>query len=238
MSLPRTHPTPCRREARPAPGAATRRPGAAGRRCERVIGIDIDASRLSLAAHNARVYDVSDRVQWLHGDFMALAPHLRADVVFLSPPWGGPRCACPRVRDPRPGEANRSPPSSAHSLVRWRRSAHPHWRLARSGGRYTEAEVFDIDTMMGGLDGSAILRAALRVAPNVAYFLPKNADLRQVQLLATEAGVQLRWEKCLLNDHIKGLMAYFGFEEEQEADEAEAEEAEAQAVEREPTGTE
>jgi trimethylguanosine synthase len=36
------------------------------------------------------VYGVADRIEFIHGDFTALAPRLRADVVFLSPPWGGP----------------------------------------------------------------------------------------------------------------------------------------------------
>ena len=38
--------------------------------------------------------------------------------------------------------------------------------------------------VMGGLDGEQILRDALRVAPNVAYFLPKNVDPTQIELCA------------------------------------------------------
>jgi len=58
--------------------------------CERVLAIDLDLPRLLLAQHNARVYGVADRIEFVHGDFTALAPRLRADVIFLSPPWGGP----------------------------------------------------------------------------------------------------------------------------------------------------
>ncbi|KAK9502399.1 hypothetical protein O3M35_011182 [Rhynocoris fuscipes] len=58
--------------------------------CERVIAIDIDPHKIELARNNARVYGVADRIQFIVGDFMALAPKLIADVVFLSPPWGGP----------------------------------------------------------------------------------------------------------------------------------------------------
>ena len=39
---------------------------------------------------NARVYGVDDRIEFVVGDFLKLAPKLVADVVFLSPPWGGP----------------------------------------------------------------------------------------------------------------------------------------------------
>lgn len=36
------------------------------------------------------MYGVDDRIQFIIGDFFALAPTLKADVIFLSPPWGGP----------------------------------------------------------------------------------------------------------------------------------------------------
>ncbi|CAB1317504.1 unnamed protein product [Coregonus sp. 'balchen'] len=57
---------------------------------KRVLAIDIDPVRLALAQHNAQVYKVAERIEFVQGDFLKLAPHLRADVVFLSPPWGGP----------------------------------------------------------------------------------------------------------------------------------------------------
>uniref|UniRef100_A0A8C5F8J9 Trimethylguanosine synthase n=1 Tax=Gadus morhua TaxID=8049 RepID=A0A8C5F8J9_GADMO len=68
---------------------------------KRVIGIDIDASRLALARHNAEVYGVADRIDFLLGDFLQLAPGLRGDVVFLSPPWGGPDYLTAEVFDIR-----------------------------------------------------------------------------------------------------------------------------------------
>ncbi|KAE9545624.1 hypothetical protein AGLY_001167 [Aphis glycines] len=58
--------------------------------CELVIAIDIDPKKIEIARHNAELYGVADRIQFIIGDFFALAPTLKADVVFLSPPWGGP----------------------------------------------------------------------------------------------------------------------------------------------------
>ncbi|OAQ22931.1 S-adenosyl-L-methionine-dependent methyltransferase, partial [Linnemannia elongata AG-77] len=58
--------------------------------CHRVIAIDIDPVRLACARHNARIYGVEDRIEFICGDYMTLLPRLKADVVFLSPPWGGP----------------------------------------------------------------------------------------------------------------------------------------------------
>ncbi|KAL6444166.1 hypothetical protein ACFW04_001835 [Cataglyphis niger] len=58
--------------------------------CERVIAIDIDPNKIKIARHNAGIYGVDDRIEFIIGDFLQLAPQLVADVVFLSPPWGGP----------------------------------------------------------------------------------------------------------------------------------------------------
>ena len=145
--------------------------------CERVIAIDLDADRLALARHNAQVYGVADRIEFVHGDFLALAPRLRADVVFLSPPWGGPE--------------------------------------------YADADAFDIDTMMGGLDGTAVLHAALAAAPNAAYYLPRNVRRGQVAARARAVDCPLELERCFLNGHEKAVMAYFGFEEGEEEGEEE-----------------
>ena len=55
-----------------------------------VIAIDIDPKKIQLAKHNATIYKVADRIEFIIGDFFKIAPSLKADVVFLSPPWGGP----------------------------------------------------------------------------------------------------------------------------------------------------
>jgi trimethylguanosine synthase len=58
-----------------------------------------------MAKQNARVYGVEDRIEFIQGksndilffhsflllgDFLQLAPTLTANIVYLSPPWGGP----------------------------------------------------------------------------------------------------------------------------------------------------
>ncbi|KAG2390360.1 uncharacterized protein HKW66_Vig0222340 [Vigna angularis] len=60
------------------------------RRCGHVIGIDIDSLKIDYARHNAAIYGVVDQIDFIVGDFFLLAPKLKADTVFLSPPWGGP----------------------------------------------------------------------------------------------------------------------------------------------------
>ncbi|ETN57766.1 prip interacting protein, pimt [Anopheles darlingi] len=62
--------------------------------CQKVIAIDIDPRKIEMAKHNAAVYGVADRIEFITGDFVQLAAagggRLKADTVFLSPPWGGP----------------------------------------------------------------------------------------------------------------------------------------------------
>lgn len=55
------------------------------RRGAKVVAMDTDARRLSMAKHNAKVYGVSHQIEFRQGDFFRTSP--RADVVFLDPPW-------------------------------------------------------------------------------------------------------------------------------------------------------
>ncbi|CAI9118387.1 OLC1v1019952C1 [Oldenlandia corymbosa var. corymbosa] len=59
--------------------------------CQRVIAIDIDSRKLQFAIHNAKIYGIDrSKVMFMLDDAMVVGPKLRGDVVFLSPPWGGP----------------------------------------------------------------------------------------------------------------------------------------------------
>lgn len=55
--------------------------------CKRVIAIDIDEKKIEMAKHNANIYGVAERIEFIVGDYFELASTLKADVVFLSPPW-------------------------------------------------------------------------------------------------------------------------------------------------------
>ena len=56
----------------------------------KVFAIDINAKRIEAAKHNAKLYGVEDKIEFIMGDFFQVAPRIKADVVFLAPPWGGP----------------------------------------------------------------------------------------------------------------------------------------------------
>ena len=59
--------------------------------CQKVIAIDIDPNKIKAAKHNAKIYGVEDRIEFIIGDFFDIIPNIaKANVIFLSPPWGGP----------------------------------------------------------------------------------------------------------------------------------------------------
>ncbi|CCJ08227.1 methyltransferase domain-containing protein [Methylocystis sp. SC2] len=60
-------------------------------RCgKRVIAVDIDRDRLSIAKHNAEIYGVSARIEFIHADVMEAYADLSFDALNIDPPWGGP----------------------------------------------------------------------------------------------------------------------------------------------------
>ncbi|RWS30338.1 hypothetical protein B4U80_02900 [Leptotrombidium deliense] len=58
----------------------------------RVIAADIDANKIALAKHNAEIYGVDQRIEFIVADFLNIPKLLNVpvDAVFVSPPWGGP----------------------------------------------------------------------------------------------------------------------------------------------------
>lgn len=57
---------------------------------KRVTAIELEPKRLAMAKHNAALFGVQERIEFIHGDSLKLIPTLSADAIFLAPPWGGP----------------------------------------------------------------------------------------------------------------------------------------------------
>lgn len=59
----------------------------------RVLAVDIDPVKLRSARHNAEIYQVDGQIDFICADFLQLRCRLGSvDMMFLSPPWGGPEC--------------------------------------------------------------------------------------------------------------------------------------------------
>lgn len=82
---------------------------------DRVIAIDLSPTRLEMAKHNAEIYGVADKIEFILGDAFEVLKSLqrttKISAIFLSPPWGGPEYVskpvfCPKsdLFDGRGGE--------------------------------------------------------------------------------------------------------------------------------------
>ncbi|CAM0949323.1 unnamed protein product [Alopecurus aequalis] len=68
-------------------------------KCKHVVAVDIDPQKIGCAQHNATVYGVNDHIDFIVGDFIHIAPRLKGETAFMSPPWGGPDYAKADVYD-------------------------------------------------------------------------------------------------------------------------------------------
>jgi len=50
---------------------------------QHVIAIDIDPTRLEMARHNAAIYGVEDKIDFICGDFFDVVPSLRVSLLKL-----------------------------------------------------------------------------------------------------------------------------------------------------------
>jgi len=142
--------------------------------CDFVIAIDIDANKLKMAKHNATIYGVAHKIQFMVGDFFELAARFAQcnigamiDCVFLSPPWGG---------------------------------------------TFYLQKQFDIRYLCddGSMNGVELFEAAKQITPNIAYYLPKNTDYRQLRSLCTDKGQKCQITKNALYNKVKAITAYYG----------------------------
>jgi len=53
-----------------------------------VLAIEINPDRLGMARHNAKIYGVADRIEFVVGDARRIVPEREADLLFIDPPWG------------------------------------------------------------------------------------------------------------------------------------------------------
>lgn len=142
-------------------------------------------------SHNAAIYGVEDRIEFILGDAMKVLPTLKADAVFLSPPWGGPGYQGSKTFDL---DSMIPPPLSALEMFRAAREVTPNvvFFLPRNVDPYQVAR----------------LPAAAAALPRGAGAGIAEEDQRGVDLLAIDDTCEL--EKHFLNGKLKTTTAYFG----------------------------
>lgn len=174
--------------------------------CHHVIALDISPTRLALARHNATIYGVADRIDFILADYLDFArtcPPRAVDVVFLSPPWGGPGYLEQNGCD---GDTIQRVDGNGIAL-----RPHPEFDLA------------DIKPV----HGAELFRLTRRITRNVAYYLPRNTRLQEISELispstgegavlgkggdgdgASEEMVEV--EEEWMGSKLKALTCYFG----------------------------
>lgn len=169
--------------------------------------------RLALARHNAIIYGVADRIEFILADYLSfsqsylsLPSHQQSrkiDVVFLSPPWGGPSylsgspAEALAATSVKPGDAAQEAPVPVE--------AHPEYHLA------------DIQP----IHGAELFALSRRLTPNIAYFLPRNTNLTEISDLVRVEGADHQGDKTereeaveveeeWMGTKLKALTCYFG----------------------------
>ncbi|KAF8334209.1 RNA cap guanine-N2 methyltransferase-domain-containing protein [Cantharellus anzutake] len=168
--------------------------------CERVIAVDNSAVRLALARHNAVIYGVQDRIEFILADFPSFVRSLQVapatekvsggqpdrprnrlstqiDVAFLSPPWGGPSY----ISSPSKSQSASSPP-------------HPEFTM----------------DMTAPLPGDQLFSLARSITPHVAYYLPRNTNLEEIAGLVDPKEEKVEIEEEWMGSKLKALTFYFG----------------------------
>jgi trimethylguanosine synthase len=169
-----------------------------------VIAFDTSPTRLALARHNAAIYGVVDRIEFILGDFLSFARAQAAkpsssrtiDVVFLSPPWGGPEYIS---GDKSTIDASNNTGTSDER--------HPEFSLAN----------------VQPIHGRELFQLSRALTPNVALYLPRNTNLAEVSaLLETPSanlsnvaptsypGERVEVEEEWMGSKLKALTFYFG----------------------------
>lgn len=159
-----------------------------------MIALDISPVRLALARHNAAIYGVADRIEFILADYISFAQAYISrpaekgpiDVVFLSPPWGGPDYMLQRKNDIEfVGE---------QTLATAER--HPEFSLAS----------------IKPIHGADLFHLTRKITNNVAYFLPRNTSLDEISALLSESapGEKVEVEEEWMSTKLKALTCYFG----------------------------
>lgn len=154
-----------------------------------MVAIDTSPTRLALARHNAVIYGVEDRIEFIQADYISFArsylssqtpDRRKIDVVFLSPPWGGPEYLAGSTDEP-PADKDQ----------------HPEFGLAS----------------MQPIHGAELFKLSRKITKNIAYYVPRNTKLEEISELLTEEesrNEKIEVEEEWMGSKLKALTCYFG----------------------------
>lgn len=158
--------------------------------CSKVVAADKDPERVKMCRHNSAVYgfEVEEKIEFVDGssDFRQFALAYCLQALHIRRQGADPHQAAAQWVFLSPPWGDRYPRSMA---------SNKPFNL-----------VLDL---ANGLDGAELLRTALRVAPDVCYYLPRNTCPAQLRALAEELGTSLELERPKGQSCHNVLVAYF-----------------------------
>ncbi|KAF9485512.1 S-adenosyl-L-methionine-dependent methyltransferase [Pholiota conissans] len=187
--------------------------------CQRVIALDVSPTRLALARHNAQIYGVADRIEFILADYISFAKSYQSrldsstskdrrkvDVVFLSPPWGGPAYLSGTMSESLDQEKVLPIPSESSESL-----------------EYPSYSLFSIQP----IHGTQLFDLTRKITKNIAYYLPRNTRLDEIGVLLSEEGARtagspqnpqppsvidekVEVEEEWMGNKLKALTCYFG----------------------------
>lgn len=176
--------------------------------CEKVIAIDNSPIRIACAKANAKIYGVEDYITFVQGDYLEWAKQQSElpisqrediDVIFMSPPWGGisyqedsgQQSALSQLQDPDKTFSLPDVGDSANSTET--SSPYACYPLSKLLPRHGK-ELFDISR---------------KLTRNIAYFLPRNLDIKEAASLV-DPSEKVEVEEEWMGSKLKALTLYYG----------------------------
>lgn len=185
-----------------------------------VIALDTSPTRLALARHNAQIYGVADRIEFILTDYLTFIKSYlslpstsdknsgvsnnarKIDVIFLSPPWGGPSYLSGSPKG-SPTKNNFISSKTSSNLV----AEHPPYSLSS----------------IQPIHGAALFDLTRTVTKNIAYYLPRNTRLDEISSLVAEEQLRtgrvtstssemekIEVEEEWMGNKLKAVTCYFG----------------------------
>lgn len=180
-----------------------------------MIALDTSPTRLALARHNAQIYGVADRIEFILADYLSFAKSYssllnssptqntpatrKIDVVFLSPPWGGPSYLSGSVDDLAGQNTTSLTPETPTP------DEHPSYSLSS----------------IQPIHGAQLFNVTRGITKNVAYYVPRNTRLDEIGALLTDVDAatsetspetpeKVEVEEEWMGNKLKALTCYFG----------------------------
>ncbi|KAL6532403.1 hypothetical protein OROGR_014373 [Orobanche gracilis] len=200
--------------------------------CYHVIAIDIDPKKVALAYHNAKIYGVEDKIEFVVGDFFKLAPSLKKMVMYSPQLFTRVQDLLDRntgliVLEFTTSTSTKSialkhiiPELDRHfgdDVIFIRLSAgkfkgdvvflSPPW----GGPSYKAKDSYTLD-LLKPEDGHSLFQVAQSITENIIMFLPRNIDLLQASELSwlSSPPLDTEVEENFVRGYSKGITIYFG----------------------------